>query len=596
MKSFKISVTILSLAIFAAGCSDNGNGTPDASVQKDTGPRAFGGVCSANEDCTSKLCVGGFCSKTCRSQVGCPPMRVDPDPKKPAGTLGGPCTKEGYCGAGGRCLAGECVRAFDCGRVDEKTVACYPARYDTRKYATGHDCSLDGVCGQTYKCIGPPGAAGRICSPTCNDDKDCPPALRCANVTTYGGKPEKRCRTRQFGHPCELDDQCGGPARKDLVCLKGTTGDKYCTKTCTKTEQGTCPPFAKCEDGGGGVTLCKFKAGYAYKNKGGRCAPCIHHGDADGKALLEVDGCVTGGLCFQLSPYTREAACLAPCLTMLGLSPTALTFTVEEGAANPAAKEITIRNLGAGTLTAATHNTRFARGSGWLTVSAQGKDNDQKLKLSVDGSGLKPMTYAANVTVTVKDVLGSPQSFTVWLVVTPKPTPTPDGGVTTPDAGPDAQAQPTKPPTLDLTPAALTFAAQKGQKTTVKSQDVAVANSGDTTKILGAAKTTITYVNGSGWLTTVVSGSGNKQTLTNKVDISGLASDTYSAIVTVQASGASNGAQSYRVVLRVSQSDADERCPADPNDKCFTFSATNAKLCAPTRVVQGRTTVGSCHQ
>jgi hypothetical protein len=52
---------------------------------------------------------------------------------------------------------------------------------------------------------------------------------------------------------------------------------------------------------------------------------------------------------------------------------------------------------------------------------------------------------------------------------------------------------------------------------------------------------------GSGWLDVTASGSGNSQSLDNKIDPSGLSPNTYSATVQVSATGASNSPQSYTV-------------------------------------------------
>jgi hypothetical protein len=121
---------------------------------------------------------------------------------------------------------------------------------------------------------------------------------------------------RKFGHPCDIDDQCGGPSKTESGCVLDTFGNGYCSKTCTKADQGTCPPYARCEDAGNGRLMCKYTVGFAYDATGkgaGQCEPCIHHGEHSGKTLVEEHTCVEGGICLQLSPYSGEASCLAPC-------------------------------------------------------------------------------------------------------------------------------------------------------------------------------------------------------------------------------------------------------------------------------------------
>jgi len=313
--------TLGMVAIIGACSSDEDTkpGTDGGGQVGDVGvaPQLYGAACEADEACKSKMCFRGHCSKLCKRLSDCEPVREDPDPSKPAGTAGGPC-KEGECNVGLVCVnAKECLRAFECGRETEEEgstrLLCGPRQYDIRKYTSGHDCSLDGVCAKSYRCMGQPSEADRYCSGTCTSDWECPPPLRCAKITTYEGSPEQRCMRRRIGHPCDFDDQCGGASRADQVCIKDTQGKHYCTKTCATQGRGTCPPFAKCEQVGNGVQACRYSKGYAYKVEGGLCDPCIYHGATDDKQLVEQSACIDGGACLQLSQYTQEASCLTPC-------------------------------------------------------------------------------------------------------------------------------------------------------------------------------------------------------------------------------------------------------------------------------------------
>lgn len=311
---------ILALGCGACSSSDDPTTPPDAggegsadSTPEPSGPQPYGAICESPEGCESGMCVDGYCSQLCKRLSDCPPVREAPDPAKAAGTAGGPCKEDGTCRKGLMCVSGECLRAFDCGRVDEHTLACYARVYDTRSHTTGHNCSMDGLCGQTYTCIGAPADADRYCSPTCEEDKQCPPEYRCARLTDYEGNTQRRCMRRRFGHPCDIDDQCAGTSKSELGCVKDANGKGYCSKTCTPTDSGTCPPYTKCEEAGNGRTMCKFKAGYGYTDGGKLCDPCIHHGDVDGKTAVEEGGCEQGGVCLMLSPYTGESSCLTPC-------------------------------------------------------------------------------------------------------------------------------------------------------------------------------------------------------------------------------------------------------------------------------------------
>jgi hypothetical protein len=265
MGRFTRSSILLAVGVFVAA----------ASCGEDKKPTQYGYACTLDDECESKRCIDGFCSKTCTKLSDCP------------------------SGSG---------RIFVCGAIDAQTVACHPKRVDDREYGTGHDCSLDGKCGIGWKCMGPAGSADRYCSPICESDKECLPTMRCASVKEGKKDAEKRCVKRLFGHPCVINDQCGNA---DDLCITDSNGAKYCSKACEKTSAGTCPEFTKCQDAGNNKFQCKFKKGYAYKAEGDLCDPCIFHSDI----LAEEGTCKTGGICFRLSGYTNEAACALPCET-----------------------------------------------------------------------------------------------------------------------------------------------------------------------------------------------------------------------------------------------------------------------------------------
>jgi hypothetical protein len=101
-------------------------------------------------------------------------------------------------------------------------------------------------------------------------------------------------------------------------------------------------------------------------------------------------------------------------------------------------------------------------------------------------------------------------------------------------------------PALQLDPAGLTFAAQAGGANP-NDRSVTVSNSGDGT--LGA----VAADENSAWLVVAVSGSGNNQTVTNSIDISGLDAGTYNADVGVSCPNATNSPQTYTVALEISE-------------------------------------------
>ena len=99
-------------------------------------------------------------------------------------------------------------------------------------------------------------------------------------------------------------------------------------------------------------------------------------------------------------------------------------------------------------------------------------------------------------------------------------------------------------PVLSLNPGSLSFEALEGGADP-GSKTVAVGNSGD------GSLDSVTIDESAGWLSVAVSGSGNNQTLTNQVDISGLSVGPYQTTVDVLCANAVNSPRSYTVGLVV---------------------------------------------
>ena len=130
----------------------------------------------------------------------------------------------------------------------------------------------------------------------------------------------------------------------------------------------------------------------------------------------------------------------------LTLDPTRLSLVAAKGGPAPSVETVAVANSGQGTLAAVTASITYVNGSGWLSVQEGGSGNSQTVENSVDIGGLEPDTYSATVKVSASDASNSPQSYTVSLTVTEKPTT---------DAGPppalgDAGVGPA--PDLGLTP------------------------------------------------------------------------------------------------------------------------------------------------
>jgi len=225
----------------------------------------------------------------------------------------------------------------------------------------------------------------------------------------------------------------------------------------------------------------------------------------------------------------------------LTLSPPSLSFSAEEGGSNPASEAVLASNSGGGVLPPLSSAITYLSGGGWLTVTTSGSGNSQSLENSVDLAALSPDTYAATVKVSASGASNTPQSYTVSLVVSARPSKT--------------------QPTLDLSPTTLHFAVEEGG--TAPPQTVSISNRGVGT--LAQVSPSVHYVVGSGWLTVSASGSDNSQHLENLVLASTLAPGTYQATVSVASSGASNTPQSFVVFLDVTpRPGADAGAGGDP--------------------------------
>ena len=106
--------------------------------------------------------------------------------------------------------------------------------------------------------------------------------------------------------------------------------------------------------------------------------------------------------------------------TML-LSPGTLTFTIEKGAANPAAQNVAVSNSGAGTLNTVTTAIAYGTGvpTGWLAVTAGGATNSQTLANTVTLETRDTGTYTATVTITCANTSPTTSTYTVTMRVNP---------------------------------------------------------------------------------------------------------------------------------------------------------------------------------
>ncbi len=187
----------------------------------------------------------------------------------------------------------------------------------------------------------------------------------------------------------------------------------------------------------------------------------------------------------------------APVPPAIGLSPTSLSFTAQQGSGNPTAQSVTISITG-GTTWSISHDAT------WLGHTPNTGTGTGTMTISVATGTLTAGTYNGQVTLwpTGATQVTLPVTFTV-----------------------------TAAPAITLAPSNLSYAATQGAANPAN-QNVSLTNSGG---ILNWAVS-----DDASWLTvSPTSGSGSR-TLTTSANTAGLSAGTYNATVTVSAAGASS--------------------------------------------------------
>jgi len=99
-------------------------------------------------------------------------------------------------------------------------------------------------------------------------------------------------------------------------------------------------------------------------------------------------------------------------LAALSLNPTNLTFTGQQGGANPAANALSISNTGAGTLTYSA-----AADVAWVTVSPASGTAPRTLQVAPSIVDLVPRTYTGHITISAPGAANSPTTVLVSLTI-----------------------------------------------------------------------------------------------------------------------------------------------------------------------------------
>ncbi len=204
-----------------------------------------------------------------------------------------------------------------------------------------------------------------------------------------------------------------------------------------------------------------------------------------------------------------------------GQLPGTMTFTGMEGGPKPPSQTINVTNTGGGTL-----SWSASQPASWLTLTPNSGTTTTEtdvITVSVNTGGMTANTYPTTITISAPGSTASTQLVPVTLTVTP----------------------PTS--TIGLSPANLAFVGQQGG-TQPPVQTFNITNKGK-----GTLSWTVSEA--SSWLSLTTPASGTTTTETDviglTVNTAGLTTNTYSAPITITASGASNSPQQIMVSLAI---------------------------------------------
>ncbi len=199
---------------------------------------------------------------------------------------------------------------------------------------------------------------------------------------------------------------------------------------------------------------------------------------------------------------TPPSAPVVPVNPAIGMSPTSLSFTAQQGGSNPFAQTVSISNTGGGTL-----SWNASASATWLSVSPASGTGNGPVTLTAATAGLSVGTQTATIT------LSAPGATTVTVpvsfIITAAPV----------------------PPAIGANPTNFSFTATQGGSNPA-TQTLSISNTGGGTLTWQANETTA-------WLSlSPASGTGNAA-VTLSVATGTLTASTYSGLITLSATGAS---------------------------------------------------------
>jgi hypothetical protein len=246
------------------------------------------------------------------------------------------------------------------------------------------------------------------------------------------------------------------------------------------------------------------------------------------KALVKRTGWIVAGILGLLLPAGE--------LLAFPYSPSTLTFTAAEGTASPPAQTVTFSKK-----SFVPKNWTATAASPWLMLSPSSgtiSTEQDTISVQVNTSGLSAGSYSSSFNIAVANKNGGTQTATipVTFVISTSGTTTTSSTLTT------------TTPSILLNPTSLSFSGTAGGANPLA----------QTINLLNPTGGTLTWsmTESAAWLALNIA-SGTTTTETDQVSASvnsqGLTAGTYSTVITVAASGASNSPQQIPVSLTLSQ-------------------------------------------
>ena len=189
----------------------------------------------------------------------------------------------------------------------------------------------------------------------------------------------------------------------------------------------------------------------------------------------------------------------APVPPAIGMSPTSLSFTAQQGGGNPAPQTLNISNTGGGTLSWSVSNNAM-----WVSHSPTSGNGNGVVTITVSTGSLAAGTYNDMVTLSAPGATSVtvPVAFTVTAALT-----------------------------INLSPSSLSYAATQGAANPTN-QNISLTNSGGTLNW--------TVSDDASWLAVSPASGSGSSTLTTSVNTAGLTAGTYNGTLTVSAAGTSS--------------------------------------------------------